>query len=208
MNPQGFDPIHLNEEQNKDFILSEMNNFLKTKLKNQFDELNSYLKILSENLLGRKIRITFIGNRGVGKSTVLNSIIGENILPINDEKCIYRGIIIKHKNIDNFLLFKSKINEIGDGGLNKYYTFEEDQNPYCSGISDIQSCLKNMSNEESFLVIQGKLKIFDFVKFDKELIDKIEFIDLPEFDRKNNKNNKDEYYDKILQFSNCCIFIQ
>ena len=205
--PQNFIPKYAKEkEQKKDIILTEMNNFLKTKLKGQFSELNSYLRVLSENLLGRKIRISFIGYKGVGKSTVLNSIIGENIFPINEE-CIYRGIVIKHKNIDNFLLFKSKINEIGDGGLNKYYTFEEEEKPYCSGISNIQSYLKNISNEKSFFVIQGKLKIFDFVKFDEELIDKIEFVDLPGQDRKNNKFNKDEYYDKILQFSNCCIYI-
>jgi len=195
------------EEQNKDFILNEMNNFLKTKLRSQFVELNSYFRVLSENLLGRKIRISFIGNKGVGKSTVLNSIIGENIFPINDGEYMHRGIIIKHKNIDNFLLFKSKINEIGDGGLNKYYNFVEDKKPYCSGISNIQSCLKNISNEESFFVIQGKLKIFDFVKLNEELIDKIEFVDLPGKDRKNNKFNKDEYYDKIIQFSNSCIYI-
>ena len=126
---------------------------------------------------------------------------------LNDGEYMHRGIIIKHKNIDNFLLFKSKINEIGDGGLNMYYNFEEDKKPYCSGISNIQSCLKNIPNEESFFVIQGKLKIFDFVKLNEELIDKIEFVDLPGKDRKNNKFNKDEYYDKIIQFSNCCIYI-
>jgi len=212
--PPSIAPVYQkDEEQKEDSILNEMNIFLKTQLKNQFGELNSYLRVLSENLLGRKIRISFIGNISVGKSTVLNSIIGENILPTSDGECTYRGIIVKHKNIDNFLLFRSKINEIGDGGLNKYYNFEEDKKPYCSGITNIQSYLKNknndknMTNEDAFIVIQGKLKIFEFIKFDEELIEKIEFVDLPGHDRKNNKFNQEEFYDKILQFSNCCIYI-
>ena len=74
--------------------------------------LISSLQTLSENLLGRKIRISFIGNISVGKSTVLNSIIGHYILPIKETECTYRGIIIKHKNIDNYLLFKTKLKKI------------------------------------------------------------------------------------------------
>lgn len=41
----------------------------------------------------------------------------------------------------------------------------------------------------------------------KDLISKIEFIDLPGQDRKNNDFNKNEHYEKILKFSNCCIYV-
>ena len=52
-----------------------------------------------------------------------------------------------------------------------------------------------------------KIKIFDFIKLEENLINKIEFIDLPGPDRKNNTFNEQKYYEKILRFSNCCIYI-
>ena len=64
-----------------------------------------------------------------------------------------------------------------------------------------------MENIDAYLVITGNLKIFDFIKLDKDLISKIEFIDLPGIDRENNNFNKNNYYDKILKYSNCCVYI-
>ena len=51
------------------------------------------------------------------------------------------------------------------------------------------------------------MKIFDFIKLDDNIINKIEFIDLPGADRKNNTFNDKEYYKKILKFSNCCLYM-
>ena len=104
--PSVFSAIKANNPNNED-ILEEMNNFLRENLKNQFEELISSFQTLSENLLGRKIRISFIGNISLRKSTVLHY-----ILPIKETECTYRGIIIKHKNIDNYLLFKTKLKKI------------------------------------------------------------------------------------------------
>ena len=42
------------------------------------------------------IFIPFIGQVSVGKSTIINSIIGRQILPINSCECTRRGIIIKY----------------------------------------------------------------------------------------------------------------
>ena len=45
-----------NDNETENDVLYEMNNFLKENLKNQFESLKSQLQIISENLLGRKIR--------------------------------------------------------------------------------------------------------------------------------------------------------
>ena len=71
----------------EDELLKEMKDFLKQNLQNQFEELNSLLLSIEEYLFGRKIRISFIGPISVGKSTVLNCIIGEKILPAKMEEC-------------------------------------------------------------------------------------------------------------------------
>ena len=54
-------------------------------------KLNNKLKYIinSQTLtkkIGRKIRIGFIGEKGVGKSTLLNNLIGQEIFPIGKKK--------------------------------------------------------------------------------------------------------------------------
>ena len=169
------------------------------------------LQTLRENILGRKIRISLIGSISVGKSTVLNCIIGEKLLPTKDDECTYRGVILRYKDDDEFKLYKTKLISKGQG-KDEYYFFEENKKPYCKGIKNIKDYLTNKNNdnkitdEDAYLLITGKLKIFDFLKLDENIINKIEFIDLPGNDRENNTFNKN-YYKKILKFSNCCIYM-
>ena len=193
--------------------LNDLDKFLRDLFNDDFKELNMRIQVISDNLYGRRIRIPFIGNISAGKSTVLNSIIGEEILPTKDSECTYRGIIIKHKNIDNFFLYRTKLKIIGENsGYNEYNYFEEDKDPYCWGIENIKSYLKNknsdsnMNNSDAYIVIHGRLKIFDYIKLDEKLKEKIEFIDLPGHNRENNTFVKN-YYDKILKYSNSCIYI-
>ena len=54
------------------------------------------------------------------------------------------------------------------------------------------------------------MKIFDLIKLNndnKDIMSRIEFIDLPGTDREENEFNKKEYYEKILKFSNCCVYV-
>ena len=180
--------------------------------KNELESFKVCLQTVRESILGRKIRIAFIGNISVGKSTVLNSIIGKDILPTSLTECTYRGVILKHKEIDDFYLFRTRLITRGTGS-DEYYYFEPEDKPYCNGIDNVRSYLKNKNNDkkigdqDAYIIITGRLKIFDFIKLDNDLIEKIEFIDLPGPDRKNNTFNEKEYYKKILKFSNCCIYI-
>ena len=206
----------IKKEYKEDSILQEMIVFLKEKLQNQFEELYSYLLAINENLFGRKIRIAFIGQISVGKSTVLNCIIGAKLLPTDMSECTYRGIIIKHApNYKDFYLYKVKVLTINENdGLLEFNKFVEEPEPFCRGIKNIESYLSTKNNDkniknisEAFIIIKGKLKIFDYIKLEQELIDKIEFVDLPGYDRKKNEFNEKKYYHKILKFSNSCIYI-
>jgi hypothetical protein len=206
----------INKKYKEESILQEMIDFLKEKLKNQFNELDSYLRSINENLFGRKIRISFIGQISVGKSTVLNCIIGEKILPTDMSECTYRGIIIKHDpSYEDFYLYKVKAETINKGGgLLEFTNFVEEPEPFCRGVKKIESYLTTKNNDkninsdsEAFIIIKGKLKIFDYIKLEQELMNKIEFIDLPGYDRQKNEFNEKKYYHKILKFSNSCIYI-
>jgi len=205
---------------NRDFDIStikDLEQFLVDTFKeidpnNELPNFNIALNSLRENILGKKLRIALIGNISVGKSTVLNCIIGKEILPTKDSECTYRGVILRHKNIQDYKLYKTQLISQGRG-LDKYYFFQTQQYSFCNGIENIKSHLQNTNNDkemtkdDAYFVIEGKLKIFDFIKLDEKLINIIEFIDLPGYDRKNNKFNKDKYYERILRFSNCCIYI-
>ena len=69
---------------------------------NELGEFTISLQSLREKILGRKLRIAFIGNINVGKSTVLNCIIGRDILPTKENECTNRGIIISHEKSNIF----------------------------------------------------------------------------------------------------------
>ena len=218
-NKKKYIPINKNSSKNKidNETLKEFENFFYDTFKkidpdNELENFKSSLENIRKYIFNRKMRIAFIGNVGVGKSTILNSIIGEDILPTDDKECTYRGVIIRHMEGESFKLYKSRFKEKGKGN-NLYYYFEEDKNPYCTNIKDIKSYLtvknndKNIEDKDAYLVIKGHLKIFDFIKLDENIISKIEFIDLPGSDVESNTFNKNNYHNKILKFSNCCIFI-
>ena len=156
--------------------------------------------------------MAFVGNVGVGKSTILNCIIGENILPIDSCECTKRGVIIQYQNTDDFYLYKIKwINK--EKGLNDIFYFKNEKDYICKGVDNIRSYLIKENNTESFqveeyfFIIKGKLKIFDFIKVDKDLINRIEFIGLPGIDSKDKKENSRKYEENIIKYSNCLIYI-
>ena len=194
-----------------------MDNFLKETFKridpnNELADINISLQSLREGIISQKIRIAFIGNINVGKSTILNSIIGEAILPVNDKECTYRGVIILHIEKETFKLYKAELKSRGTGN-DEYYYFLEGKKPYREGIENIKSFLSIKNNDkyikdiDAYFVVAGNLKIFDFIEIDKDIISKIEFVDLPGIDRKNNAFHQNKYYDKILKFSNCCVYV-
>ena len=208
----------VNDNKNSIQLLQELKSFINEKLKGQYSKLSSSLTAINESLIGAKIRISFIGNISAGKSTIINSIVGQEILPSKDGECTYRAVIIKHRNINNFKLYKAKLEIIGKETSSEYYNFKEEDYPYCEGIDQIKSYLNNKNNDkkidnnDAFIVIHGRLKIFDFIKLDKKYLNKVEFVDLPGLNKKTNtfiqKNgNELSFYDKVIQFTNSIIFV-
>jgi len=180
------------------------------KLIDPMNELKAFqmsFQSLREKFLRRKLRIILIGNIGVEKSKVLNFIIGNNVLPTDESKCINKGIIISNSDSEDFKLYITKLIPKGTG-YDEFYYFETQQNPFLVGIEDIKLYLRNknndnnISNVDEFYSITGKLKMFDFLGFNDELKNMIELIYLPSSDKKNK-----EYFKKIIKNANCRIYV-
>jgi len=209
---------NIKENRKMDFneAISDFEKFIKKTLeiidKNKEMKNDYSIEYIKQNMSEKKIRVAFIGNMSVGKSTVLNAMIGEEILPTSQKECTYRGVILKHNDSNNYKLYKTSLIKKGED-LDEYYIFEPDKKPVCEGKDQIKSFLKNKNNDkkidkkDAFFIITGKLRIFDFIELNQKLINRIEFIDLPGHNRENNEFNKNKYYKMTLRFTNCCVYI-
>ena len=190
-----------------------------------FEVFRNEFQAIKNNLLSEKLRISFIGSISVGKSSIINCLIGQEINPTRSDECTYRGVIYRYQDCDEFKLYKTELKTVGKG-IYEYLYFIDDEKPYCKGIRNIKDLLNNknkdkkLTNKDSFIVITGRLKIFDLLSFSEELKNKIELIDLPGYNRASNqfiqrpnfRNNvsyyeKLSFYEKILCFTNICVFI-
>ena len=176
------------------------------------DNLNQYLQTTIDFLkIYNVIFIPFIGECGSGKSTIINGIIGEEVLPTGGGECTKRGIVIRYLG--------KKENEIN---IRKTYFKEEyiEEKPYYyidpddyiigKGLEKVREILKNINHsyneneEDSFYYVRTKIKLFDDLGLDDSLKRMIYLIDLPGFGAKN-KFEKD-IYQKLMKISSCFIF--
>ena len=170
------------------------------------------LTALKEYVTNRKLRIVFIGNISVGKSSVINTIIGKEILPKKTGECTYRGVIIRHVESDEYKLYSTKLIEKGEG-FEKFSYFDCIEF-ICKGMKNIEEYLKNKNNDkidikknDAFFLLTGKLKIFENIDINKNIIEEIEFVDLPGVDKEENDFNQKKYNSNVLRFSNCCVYV-
>jgi len=156
------------------FISKNLNEFINgnnkingEKQKNNFKALTNHIYNIKKNLMNKKIRVTFIGNLSAGKSSILNCIIGEEILPIDQVQCTYRGIIVRYRDEPNFKLYKTKLEK--EGSI-LYYYFKDEKNSICEGVKDINSFLStknkdtNVLDNDAYFILTGKLKILRLLK--------------------------------------------
>ena len=174
-------------------------NFIK-KIKKGYDDL---LEFINKD---KKIRIALLGLYSSGKNTILNNLIGENILPVSSDECTRRGIIIRYHNKNIPELYKTKFIPKSD-----YYYFEDSINPLGSGFKEVYNKLEELNKindkfEESFYILKIKINFYDEYNIDNELKEKIEFIDFPGLHSENNFY-EDKIFTLLMQFTHGFIFI-
>ena len=122
-----------------------------------------------------RIRIPFIGCYNSGKSSIINSFIGDDLLPVDDDVCTNIIIFIRHHNSDEPILFKADI-KTEYFNMNRYYLIQNELFTPKKNKDNIISFLKNINklnkpknNENklnveksySFYILMTKIKLFD-----------------------------------------------
>ena len=123
------------------------------------------------------ILIPFLGISNSGKTTIINGMLGDDILPTDLKECTKRGIIIRYSEGEMNI---KKANFIKDKLFNKdYYYFEAEKYVIGKGKKQVTEILKGLNydftdkEEDSFYYLQTKINIFDELGFDSSLKKKI-----------------------------------
>ncbi len=171
------------------------------------DILEEYNKVNEFIDKDNKIRLAFLGTTSTGKSTILNNLIGQKILPTGPGICTKKGIIIQNVNNNIPKLYNAKFKE-----KNNYFIFEEDKEPICEGFEKIKTKLEeiNKSNkefifEDTFIILKIKIELLDCIDLDNNLKNKIELIDFPGFG--TNTLNENKIFGPLIGIISGFIFI-
>ena len=179
-------------------------NEIKQMIKNMYSTIQ-YLEIYDV------IFIPFLGPSNAGKSTIINDIIGEEVLPTELNECTKRGIIIRYSedNQKEINIRKAIFRQNNFLGKEKCY-FEADD-IITQGLKNVQDTLKGLNyeftdkQEDSFYYIKTKIKLFDDLGIDKNLKKLIYIIDFPGY----GTNNKFEQFlfNKVTSICNSFMFV-
>ena len=179
-------------------------------LLNEIAEFIEYLKIYNV------IFIPFLGPSNAGKSTIINGLIGKDILPTKLNECTKRGILIRYSNSDDITIYKSNFIEQKDifGKINYYFNSKLYKDLIGKGEEEVKNTLNSLNcdynekEKDSFYYIKTRIKIFDDMGLNDSLKNMIYLIDFPGFGTggRNIFENKN-IYKKVMSICNSFIFV-
>ena len=179
------------------------------------NQINNIIEVINDTIefltISDNIFIPFLGESNSGKSTIINGIIGKNILPTSLEECTKRGIIVRYCNIGEEETTIRKVNICKEKYLDKSDIYL--QNGYIIGRGDkkVNEILKSLNyeytdkEEDYFYYISTKIKFFDDLKLDDSLKRMIYIIDFPGYGT-NSKFMEKEICKEIISNSSSFIF--
>ena len=174
---------------------------------------NFIINIINYLIYYNKIFIPFFGDSNAGKSTIINGIIGEEILPTSLGECTKKGIIIRYcnRNEEEITIRKAKLKEINCFEKSLYF-FNLSKEIIVKDKKQVIDVLNGLNyifadeEEDLFYNIRTKIKLFDEIGLSNNLKSIIYLVDFPGYSTDNIfvKNN---IYEKVLSFCNSFMFI-
>ena len=178
--------------------------------KNQIDCVKNAIKPIINNLKTSKyFYIPLIGVYNSGKSTILNNLIGYDLLPVKAGECTKKGILIVNWEYDYPIIRKAKFVCENTGEKNDICYCEFNNDVIAEGDDNVRTILMGVNGnfiekeEDFFYIINVKIKYLDNFS-DNSLKEKICFVDLPGYGT-NNKFETKDIYSKFIK--NCKLFI-
>ena len=171
------------------------------------DELTKLIHFLK---IYNVIFIPFLGVSNSGKTTIINGIIGRDLLPTASKECTKRGIVIGYRDDDNIII--NKLNFLSEEFLGfKNYWFRI--GPIIAvGEDKVKDTLNNLNydfnekEEDSFYLITMRIKLFDDMFLNESLKKMIYLIDFPGFGT-GNKFEENNLYNKVMSICNSFFFV-
>ena len=170
---------------------------------------NELIRIIEFLKIYDVIFIPFLGPSNAGKSTIINGIIGKEVLPSDLNECTKRGIIIRYSDNDETTIRKANFKE--EHFLDRINYYFQAGSVIGKGIDQVKDTLQglnlefNEKEEDSFYYIRTKIKLFDELGLDKTLKHMIYLIDFPGFGTRNFFEK--EIYNKVMSICNSFIFV-
>ena len=164
---------------------------LKEKIGGTINNIKSDLDYLQDPNTNN-IYIPFLGIYNSGKSTIINGIIGKDILPVQNNECTKKGIIISYCDEPEISMKNARLIIQDNGKIKTYLEFENDI--IASGYIQVKEELEHINsfictsnfNNYSFYNIRINIKLFDEIGLPDNLKKRIHLIDLPGFGTRYN----------------------
>ena len=180
-----------------------------TKIQSLIGEITDTLEFIK---IPDQIFIPILGPSNAGKTTIINGMIGRNILPTDLKECTKRGIIISYCDGGDNAITIYKSNLIEGKNFNKPYYYLNEGKMIGKGIKQVNDLLKGLNYEftdkekNCFYYIKTKIRLFDELGLNDSLKRKIYLIDFPGYGTDNHFMEK-EICKKIIGISKAIIFV-
>ena len=190
-------------------LLSPYLNSLKQFNCNLINKIITNVENVLDYLGNRQLRVTIIGKEFSGKTSLLNQIINNELLPLHEKgKNSDMNIIFQYNSNNEVKLFKAEIRM-----LENYFYFEKNDKPIATGIIDVKNKLIQLKNnkndfDNSFYIINCPTSPKINFKLIEDISDRIEIIYLSGKYLKDLEFGKNKHLEALIKFSDTFIYIE
>ena len=147
-----------------------------------------------------KIRITVYGTYNAGKSSTLNSFIGNNLLQVDNDQCTGKPILIRYlKKGEKPKIYRAEFKTVKDYDKFSHYGFIEKGKAIAEGDEAVRNFInsqnyfvkKNEKKTDDFFILKTPIKILDELNLSEEIKNNVEFLDTPGLNTQLMKNEGD-----------------
>ena len=196
-------------EINLHLLIDKLKKIEANKIQSLLKEIIECIEFIS---LSNYIFIPFLGPSNAGKTSIINGIIGKDVLPTDLKECTKRGIIIRYCDEcdDDITIYKSYFSTRIILKETHYYLREG--NIIGKGLEQVKEILKGLNyeftdkEEDCFYFIKTKIQLFDELGLNDSLKRKIYLIDFPGYGTKNNFM-ENQICKQIISISSCFNFV-